>query len=96
MWAFGRYDLGLGEEEFWHLTPRQWGALIERWEEAQEWKDYRVGIIASTIVNTTPRKKGSKLYKPEDFMPTKGRKGKQTVEEQLAIAKAITAGFGDG
>ena len=85
MWAVGRYDLGLTEEEFWHLTPRQFAALMERHEEAQEWEDYRAGVVACTIVNML-KTKGGKTYKPEDFMPTKRRK-QQTWEEQLAVVK---------
>jgi len=93
MWAFGRYDLRLGEDEFWHLTPRQYAALVERHEEAMEWQDYRAGLVASVIANSVPRK-GGRVYKPSDFMPTK-RKQKQTAEEQLAFMKAFTEGFGD-
>ena len=85
MWAVGRYDLKLGEEEFWHLTPRQYVALLERHEGAMEWEDYRTGIIAATIANMLQGKKGKNL-KPEDFMPTRKRK-KQTPEEMLAVAQ---------
>lgn len=89
MWAVGRYDLGLTEEEFWGLTPRQYVALLERHEEAMEWEDYRMGVIASTIVNML-KAKGGKTFKPEDFMPTKRRK-KQTPEEMLAVVKNYMA-----
>ena len=93
MWAVGRYDLGLTEEEFWGLTPRQYRALLDRHEEAQEWQDYRAGVIAATVVNML-KAKGGKTYKPTDFMPTKGKK-QQTWEEQLAIAKAYTDSWKD-
>ena len=85
MWAVGRYDLRLSEDEFWHLTPRQFMALKERHEADQEWKNFRAGVIASTIANAL-RSKGSKTYKPEDFMPKK-RKQKQTWQEQKAVVE---------
>lgn len=88
--AFGRYDLGLTEEEFWHLMPRQFVALKERHEEAMEWEDYRAGVVAATIVNML-KAKSSKTYKPQDFMPTRRRKEKQTPEEMLAVVKNYMA-----
>lgn len=85
LWAVGRYDLGLGEEEFWRLSPRQFGALLERHNEEQRKEDWRAGMIAATIANALRGKKG-KAYQAEDFMPRKA----QTWQEQLAIAKAYT------
>ncbi|OGO04006.1 MAG: hypothetical protein A2Y91_03515 [Chloroflexi bacterium RBG_13_54_8] len=67
------------------MTPRQFVALIERHNRAEEWQDYRAGIIASTIVNML-RGKGSKTYEPKDFMP-KHEKQEQTPEQQLAIVE---------
>ena len=93
-WAFGRYDLGLTEEEFWSLTPREFVALKERHEEAQEWEDYRAGVVACTIVNML-KAKSSKTYKPEDFMPTRRRK-KQTPEEMLAVVENYMATVDEG
>ena len=89
MVAFGRYDLGLSEEEFWHLTPRELMALQERHEEAQEWQDYRAGVVAAAIVNML-KTKGGKTYKPQDFMPTRKQK-KQTWQEQLAVVETYMA-----
>ena len=36
LWAIARYDLRLGESEFWQLTPRQFIALQRRKEEHYE------------------------------------------------------------
>ena len=30
MWAMGRYDLRLSEQEFWGLTPLMWDVLVRR------------------------------------------------------------------
>jgi hypothetical protein len=42
--------------EFANLEP--WGSEIENW---------RMGQIAATIVNCTPRPKGSRPFQPTDF-----------------------------
>ena len=35
LWAVGRYDLRLTDEEFWHMVPRQFDALLRRHREHQ-------------------------------------------------------------
>jgi len=51
----------------------------------------RNGILAALIANIH-RKKNSRAYKPEDFMPREqDEKPKQTVAEQAAILKSIYA-----
>jgi len=60
-------------------------ALTDRHKRAEEWQDYRTGIIASTIVNML-KGKGGKTYEPQDFMPKQKRE--QTPEEQLAIVES--------
>lgn len=43
-------------QAFFELEP--WGCEVENW---------RMGQIASTMVNVTPRTRGAKAYKPTDF-----------------------------
>ena len=51
-------------------------------------------IVAATMANIY-RKKGSKPYDVEDFMPALRKKKKQqTVEEMLQIAQMYTIGLG--
>ena len=52
----------------------------------------RAGIVASTIANAN-RKKGTKAFKPSDFMP-KFEQQEQTLEQQKAAAEAVALAFG--
>jgi hypothetical protein len=40
----------------WQLEP--WGPMADAW---------RAGVVAATVANCTPRKRGSKALKPGDF-----------------------------
>ena len=84
MWAFGRYDLKLSELDFWNLTLVEFNALSERYKEAQKWLNHRVAMICSVIANTVrDRKKKSKPWTPDDFMPIKEQK-QMTAEQMFA------------
>jgi hypothetical protein len=66
LWAFGRYDLGLTEEGFWALTPREFHLLAERCDVRTQWKDMRAALAPwmMSVLWTTKRTK----VKVEDFM----------------------------
>jgi hypothetical protein len=58
---------------------------------------YETGIVAATIINAAPRKKGAKVVQVEDLIPSLKRgskKKRQSVEEMIAIAANITRAFG--
>lgn len=80
------------------MTPRQFAQLQEvviRGREIEfERGDFHAGVVASTIANVN-RARGQKAFKPSDFMPKKpAPKRKQTIEEQMALAAAITKANG--
>ena len=50
-------------------------------------------IVASTIANVN-RKKGSKAYTVQDFMPQFGKQEPQSVEAMIQIAETLTIGLG--
>lgn len=52
-------------------------------------KEYRAGLIASTIVNTTPRERGAKMFKRDDWTqdPWGGRVDDFTPEQRAFIEK---------
>ena len=94
MWAFGRYNLGLSESDFWYLTLREFNALSERFKENQKWLNYRSALICSIIanVNRNPKKK-SKAWTPDDFMPAREQK-MMTDEQMYAQVQAINVILG--
>lgn len=83
---------GLTHNEFWALTADEVHMSVEAYSKRLESEFYRVGIIASTIINFGYRN-ARRVVKPTDFLPkqrvTLGRE--QTPEEQLAIFKRIAA-----
>jgi hypothetical protein len=87
LWSLGRQELGLGEEEFWQLTLAQFLALKKRYDSAQEMRDWRTGIIASSILNTIPRTEetANKIFTPADFFPNHnwGTEPSETNEDDI-------------
>jgi hypothetical protein len=64
------YDLGLSQEDFYALTPRQFNALALRHKENYDRAELLMGISTSSIVNhsfCTPKNP----YTPMQFMPSK-------------------------
>jgi len=57
-------------------------------------RDWFFGMLASVIANTN-RKKGSKPFKPNDFIPKFGPPVKQTVEEMKGKLVEIAQHFKD-
>lgn len=98
LWAVAEIELGKSRDEFGVLTPREFQALIDQRDIVEERADFRAALVASTIANVN-RPKNRRAWKISDFMPKRqrrGRKGKkkQTVREQISLAKAITVAFG--
>lgn len=89
-WALGRVDLGLSEDEFWHLSPGLFDALWARVEAAHEraLEGHAMVCAAVTNVHIDPEK-GSPVS-PDYFMP--GERGKaehaRLAAEQRAAMKA--------
>lgn len=59
----------------------------------EERADLRAGIVAATIANAH-RRKGSKPFKPSDFMPAFGPQEAQSVEQQLGLVEMLNVAFG--
>jgi len=97
LWAVGRYDLGLSEQELWGLNLKKLNALMERYNLVHKQKkkeaDFRAGIISSTLANIyRDKKKKPRPYKPKDFMPQK--KKKQTWKKQLQMVEVFNKAMG--
>lgn len=88
MWAIGRFDLGLSEDEIWRTSIAEFNALRERQLKHERRQDYRTLLICCTLINTILRPR--EPLRPEDFLPAKP----QTPQEQLAVIKMANAAFG--
>lgn len=93
LWALGRYDLNLGEEEFWGLTLKEFNALCERFKSNNERLDYRTALICAVLANTVRDPKRRKPFTPEDFMP-KNKPKHQTAEQIFSTVQLLNTAFG--
>jgi hypothetical protein len=89
---------GIPDELFWRLTPVEAGALINQLVELESRREraarLRAGLIAATIMNTTPRRKGDhKVYQPTDFW--KDRKVSNVEIVAPAVMARRLAAWGD-
>ena len=70
MWSFGVRNLRLSDREFWNLTLAQFDALVRRYKDEQRRLDYRSAMICSILAEINrDRKRRTKPFSPEDFMP---------------------------
>ena len=95
--------IGLSPDEFWALTPREWGLVVDGYLEREKRRgvreknrDYRAALICATIVNFSPLKdQKTRPCEINDFMPTEVKPKKpQTESEMLAVVKVLNAAFG--
>lgn len=100
LWTIGTVDLGLSDREFWDLTPREFGAKLDRRRQLDEIEtengDLRTGIVASVVFNML-RSEKEPARAPKDFMPDRGpakTKEPQTGEHMLAVARILNAAYG--
>lgn len=82
LWAYGRYDLGLSEAEFWSLTPREFSLLADRDVLHVRWHDMR-SALAPFVMNCLWSKGKAKL---EDFLVRSGADGVVKVEDPDPVA----------
>lgn len=72
----------------------EWMAFISLEPIGYTRGDLQAGIIASTIANVN-RKKGTKPFKPQDFMPQfDDYEEEQSPEEMLKTVEMLNAAFG--
>jgi hypothetical protein len=65
----GRVVLGLTDQQFFDLTPRQFHLLLDQHRERTKHEEWMVGILAATIANFSGHPPKEPL-KPTDFMPS--------------------------
>jgi hypothetical protein len=91
LWAVGRYDLRLTDEEFWHMVPRQFDALVRRDRERQLREEFAAGIICQTVASLA----GVKMPYT-NFMPSWKRAVEPETDwrELLAKTQVLHAAYG--
>ena len=74
---------------------KELNALIERYKNAHDWLNYRVALICTVMANIW-RGKGTKVFKPADFMPGAERKKqeRQTSKQMYTTVRMLNAAFG--
>lgn len=89
--------LGLSREEFFSLTPRQYGLLLEQHKERQRHAEWLTGVLASTIANWSMASPKEALQ-PRDFaLPLLRDDGETPVRRhrinRRRVADSIRAAF---
>lgn len=81
-----RFHLGLTDDEFFRLTPRQLRLLLNRHREATQHAELLHGIIAAAVVNSgfSAPKKG---VEPRLFMPSQWGKRAEEAEPKRRIRR---------
>ena len=86
------YDFGLSDEQFWALTPAQFSALSDRFDDKNRREDFRNAHVISVMCNLHGRGKDDPPYTPHMFMPDYDGEDKpsseMTAEDMLAHLKA--------
>jgi len=92
-------DLKLPESDFWQLTPRQLGALMERRKYAVEHDEFMLAQLTSCLINYSAAHP-EKAVQPKDLMPSQWHikaaavareVPEMTEERRQAIANAFRA-----
>jgi len=93
MWSVARYDLGLTDDEFYGLTPRQYDALLKR-KEYQTWQqEFLFAQLTAFSVNFSlchpmePVCIGD--FMPSEFAKKKSEPSKTTKSGRVRITKAV-------
>jgi hypothetical protein len=86
------YDFGLTDEQFWALTPPQFSALSERYDQENYRNDSRVAQQLAMMANIHCRKEGDAAYTAQMFMPDyegeEAEKKEVSAEDMLEYLKA--------
>ena len=76
-------QLGMSPTEFWRGTPRQLMAAMDTHRKQQEREDYRAGVVASLVFNTSIGKDTAPRG-PEHWFPSLRKAGQQSPDQMLA------------
>lgn len=75
------------------MTLLQFFSLWDRWVDREDRENYRTGVIASFIANSTPNTRRRKAAQPRDIMPSLREQLREqqynSLEDQVAALKHI-------
>ena len=90
--AFGTWNVAELLEQMPCTMMDMWMAYYEVEPFGQDRGDIGSAIVASTMANAW-RGKGSRSFRPSDFLPTFGPRKEQSTADMQAIFRAAKAGF---
>ena len=93
MWAYARYDLRLGEDEFWEMAPIELDALATRRNDEVLRADLRSATIGTLVANIFRDPKKSRPVTVYDFLDPGLRpkvKPRQSWQDQMQTLKRAT------
>ncbi len=86
LWAVGRYDLHLSEDEFWSLSPRQFHALTERHDARLE-REYTL----PSIIHNALGGEGSEPVTPRMFFKGEVEQPVQKSESLMSKIREVAS-----
>lgn len=76
------------------MTLAQFNALRKRYDDKEEWLNYRSAQICAIVANTIPRKSSSRTFTAKDFMPQKAEESRMSNEEMFNMVRFINKSLG--
>ena len=95
MWANARFHLGLSDEGFLDLQPRQYFLLMEKHNEQTRHNELLAGIIASTVANFSPyppkKPLSAAVFMPSEQANKPAKAKRRTRKDREATASIVRA-----
>lgn len=92
MWAIGRYDLGLSDDEFEECTPKMFQALCKRRNVRIKYDRFANAMTAAAIYNVNRSSENDPMVRAFDFVMT-DEQAKQR-EQRISFTRFIKKTIG--
>lgn len=92
LWSFAEYDLRLSEDRFWSLTPRQFAALSDRFEEGYRRSLHGAALVGTALANIhRDTKRYPQALTTQQVYPGLFASPDPETEKKLAAARDVSA-----